>query len=94
MKCSNCNDLEGTVSGTIAGQYRSGLCRPCFSTMQAGMRPSSGHASYNRQRDFEDHQADIAQPYTKDGKPSRDFISLYPEQAKKMFNEKDLRQYG
>jgi hypothetical protein len=53
---------------------------------------SSGHAQYGRDRDYEDKQAEIVQPYTKDGKPSSDFAKLYPEQASKLFSEKDMRE--
>ena len=67
------------------------VCRSCYDLMQEE-RVSSGHAQYGRDRDFEDRQADIVQPYTKDGKPSSDFARLYPDKARELFSDKDMRE--
>lgn len=94
MKCSVCKDRPGAVSGIIKSKRYSDICRICFDRLLNDQSVSSGHAEYNRSRDFEDHQADIAQPYDKEGKPSGDFIQLYPERAKSLFNDDELRKYG
>lgn len=94
LKCSICCKRPPTVNGVIKGIYHSNVCRPCYSSLLADQSVSSGHAEYNRSRDFEDRQADIAQPYDKQGKPSADFIALYPERAKSIFKEDELRKYS
>lgn len=40
------------------------------------------YKGWNHDRQREDHRADLVQPYTSDGKPNREFIDLYPEEAK------------
>ncbi len=94
MKCKKCNQANALVSGVVRGVYVTGYCRPCFNMESSRQSVSSGHAEYNRQRDFENMQADIAQPRTQDGKPSTDFIRLYPQQASKIFSESEIRNYG
>lgn len=89
--CSICHEHDGSVSGVIKGEYIDGVCRQCFDALLADQSVSSGWADYMRNRDFEDKQADIVQPYSKDGTPNQDFIKLYPTKAAEMFSEKDLR---
>lgn len=52
---------------------------------------SSGHARWSRTIDAEDHEADIQQPYGADGKPNATFVKLYPEQARAVFSEKQIK---
>lgn len=52
---------------------------------------SSGHAEWNRTIDMQDHEADIQQPYNKDGTINTRFAKLYPKQAKALFTEVELR---
>lgn len=92
MKCTICKKNDGNVSGVVKDTYYTGLCRSCFDGLLVDQSVSSGWADYMRSRDFEDHQADIAQPYSKDGKPNSDFIKLYPERAKSMFSDKEIRE--
>jgi hypothetical protein len=86
--CLRCQSRSSDVSGIIAGVYYKELCRFCLLP-----QVSSGEASYNRQRDLEDHLADIAQPYV-GGKPNPDFIRIYPDKARAMFSADELRKYG
>lgn len=36
--------------------------------------------THDKQRS--EHRADLVQPYTSDGKPNQEFITLYPDEAK------------
>jgi hypothetical protein len=80
-------------SAIIKGVYYARICDTHFTQLTSGQTPSSGHASYNRQRDLEDHLADVAQPFV-GGKPNPDFIKLYPEQAARHFTPDEMRKYG
>ena len=91
--CNRCYKRPSKHAGIIKGKYWPELCSPCFADLVADQAPSSGLASYNRQRDLEDHLADIAQPYV-GGKPSTDFIKLYPDKAKELFTPDEMRKYG
>lgn len=55
--------------------------------------PSSGEASYNRQRDLEDNAHYMAQPYV-GGLPNPSFIRNYPDKARNMFTPDELRRFG
>lgn len=92
-KCNRCNLNRSAISGIITGKYYRELCWDCYDALQAAQRPSSGLASYNRQRDVEDNQAALAQPYV-GGKPNPEFIQIYPEKAAEMFTADEMRRYG
>ena len=89
--CTICKSNTGNVSGIIKGEYIEHVCRVCFDKLLSDQEVSSGWADYMRNRDFEDHQADAAQPWTKDGTPSRDSRARYPEQASKIFTDEQTR---
>lgn len=89
--CSRCIKRPARMSSLINGVYYRDLCYICHGELTAGHTVSSGQAVYNRNRDVEEHEADIRQPYT-DGKPDAGFIHLYPEQAKRMFTPEELDQ--
>lgn len=82
----------GSFSALIRGQYCKNLCEDCLAKLQANS-PSSGHASFNRQMDYIDHEADIVQPYA-GGKPHTAFIRAYPDKARKMFTDAEMREFG
>ena len=91
MKCTLCNEQDAVGSAVVHGTYHKDICKDCM----GGKPPiSAAHADFARRNDAADHQWEIAQPYTNDGQPSRDFISLYPRQAKRLFNEETLRKYS
>lgn len=91
MKCESCSCNEASMSAIVNGQYYKNVCSPCANGV-VGL--SSSHADYNRRFDAQTHQWEIAQPYTKDGTPSRDFIALYPDRARKIFSAEEVRKYG
>ena len=89
-KCELC-DMPSVKASIINDYYYAHLCLACYDMLISGSTVSSGEANYNRGRDFEDHLADGRQPYT-DGKPDADFIKLYPETARKLFSDDDMKQ--
>jgi len=91
--CNDCGKKPGTVSAVIKGELVKGICESCYQLRVMSMYQSSAHAQYERERDVEDHAADVAQPRVA-GKPNPDFIRNYPERAKDMFTEEELRLYG
>lgn len=90
MKCEVCSN-SADRSSIIGGRYYKAICNDCYDKLADGTGPSSGQAAYDRDRDAEEHEADTRQPYT-DGKADIDFIKLYPETAKKMFSDDEIRQ--
>lgn len=42
----------------------------------------STYRQHSRDRQREDHRADLLQPYLRDGSPNPEFISVYPEESK------------
>ena len=88
MKCQICQQNPATVSAVIDGVYYKHLCHSCKS---ARNQISSGHARWARSVDLEDHEADIQQPYNADGTVNADFARLYPDKARAIFSEKQIR---
>ncbi len=91
--CEHCT-LPATKSAVISGKYYGRLCVVHYNLLIRAHSPSTGHAEYNRQRDFEDHQSDVVQPYDKDGHPHPDFIHLYPDKAREMWGEDTVRKFS
>lgn len=88
MICNSCSterDTKTAVLKGIFGQY----CQACI---QGDKRSANaGHAEYSRNRDREDNAKDLLQPWDRAGKPNREFIKNYPEEAGKIFTPKQLR---
>lgn len=91
MNCENCHQNKSNRSAVIKGVYYSALCDTCFANLNKSQVTSSGHARWARSIDLEDHEADIQQPWGKDGKPNAKFIKLYPKQAAAVFDKKQMR---
>lgn len=91
MLCENCQKREGTKSTIIYERYYQAICESCYAAALSSHSTSTGHADYERGRDFEEHEADVIQPTGRDGKPSAEFIHLYPERAKSMFTPDEIR---
>lgn len=91
-KCSECKTSDGTISAVIQGKYHANLCPACKALLNAGQTISSGAARWSRTIDAEDHEADIQQPWNKDGTINGKFVRLYPEQAKALFSEEEMRR--
>ena len=84
--CDKCTRRKGTVSGVMRGVYYKNLCKFCLT---GGQEVSSGQASFNRQRDLEDHAQDMVQPFV-GGRANSDFIRLYPDSAKNLFTKDEI----
>jgi hypothetical protein len=77
-------------SAVINDFYYKHLCTADYEELIGG-GANSGQARYNRDRDGEEHEADIIQPWNGDGKPSAEFLRLYPTQSRTMFGEDGMR---
>lgn len=89
--CDGCNkvaELTGAVLGGRFGHY----CAGCIAGAVRNDDPRL--AQYERDRDLDAHAADILTPWTQRGKPHKDFIRLYPEEAKQIFTKEELENYG
>lgn len=80
---------SGTHNALIKGTYYKDLCLNCLARLQANS-PSSGHASFNRQQDLIDHEADVQQPYV-GGKANEKFIQAYPKKSREIFSAEEIR---
>lgn len=90
-RCEVCHLNPREKSSIIDDYYYKDICYGCYDKLAQTTAPSSGEASFDRQRDLEDHLADVIQPY-EDGKPSADFIHLYPDKAAKLFTSDEISQ--
>ena len=89
--CDGCGNDRPTTGAIIKGKYGQ-FCRECRSNAH---RPqSTGFAQWSRDRDREDNAKDLIQPWDRNGKPNRDFIREYPEQAQDMFTKEELENHG
>lgn len=91
-KCNECKTNEGDISAIIAGEYYTNLCADCRAHLNAGQSISSGHARWSRSIDLEDMEYAIQQPRNADGTPNRRFVQLYPEQARAVLTEQEMRK--
>lgn len=89
--CDNCHRKLPTQSAVINGKFGE-YCNDCISGVQRSHNPRS--AQYARDRDWEAHEADMLQPWDANGKPSREFIRNYPEEAHVNFTQEELEKYG
>lgn len=90
--CTICHTNEADVSAIIKGVYYPNICREDKAKLQAGQAISSGHAKWERSIDAEDHEADVQQPYNKDGTINGRFCRLYPRQAAALFTDEQMRK--
>jgi hypothetical protein len=79
---------NNTVTAVIDGVYYKHVCQSCKGNKGD---ISSGVASFNRRRDWEDNAAETVQPYDASG-PNPEFLRLYPDKAAKMFKPDVLEQ--
>jgi hypothetical protein len=91
-KCSQCKTNQSTIRAMIQGVYYSDLCAECKAAISSGQSVSSGHARWTRTIDAEDHEADIQQPRNKDGTPNGRFVRMYPEQARAVLTDEEMRK--
>jgi len=87
-KCLSCRKpVANLMAAVVEGQYYPGICANCLGNETL----SSGAASYERRRGYEDNAQDTVQPYNAVG-PNLEFLRLYPETAKKVFTPDELEE--
>jgi len=87
--CELCETNSGVVSAIINGVYHRSVCSSCNGKSAV---VSSGHARWARSVDLEDNEAAVQQPHNSDGTINTRFAKLYPEQARALFSEDELRK--
>lgn len=90
MKCQQCKTREG-VGAVIDSVYYSSICKTCI-TEKSSSTLSSGVASFDRRRQYEDNAQDTVQPYDASGAPRPEFYRLYPTQAEKVFTKDEIEK--
>lgn len=90
MICPICNQPADILRSVVKdGEYFSERCERCMHTNQ----PTAAYArKYNRDRDREDHRKSLLQRWEGDHLDS-DFARAYPERAKELFGEDEVRKY-
>ena len=78
-----------TLAKVINGEYISG-CSECIGHKQQIALYSN---KFRRDRMKENHRGTLMQRYNGD-KPNGDFIKLYPDKAKGVFNEEQMRRFS
>lgn len=89
--CEVCSEKKYCRGTIIGDNYYKAVCNGCYALLTEDMGVSSGQADYNRGRDAEEHEADMIQPWV-NGKPSGEFINLYPERSKTLFTDDEFDQ--
>jgi hypothetical protein len=92
MICNGCGNEHNVLRGAIIEGTFGQFCGACIARVTRMASP--GHAAYSRAADRADHAADLIQPWDVKGRPSRDFITNYPDEAKDMFTPEELAEYG
>lgn len=90
MKCDTCSLDKPHMRGAIINGKYGQHCLDCLGEEQRGASGQSAAAA--RDKDREDNAADLVQPWDAKGKANRDFARLYPDQAKEMFSESELKE--
>lgn len=88
-QCQVCKQRPGVKSSVINDAYYCSICEPCYEQLVSGHEISSGHAEWERGRDFEDHEADVRQPFN-NGKLDPEFVKLYPDTAHKIASPDEI----
>lgn len=91
MICENCKSQDSNGSAIIAGKYWPNICSACKLLLNSGQSVNSGEARWQRDIDIQDHEVDVAQPYGADGNPNLMFIQAYPDKARAIFTEEQIR---
>lgn len=89
--CQVCNKRPSLKSSVIADVYYSAICAQCYEQLVSGQEVSSGHADWERGRDFEEHEADTRQPFN-NGKLDPTFAKLYPDTARKIASQDEINE--
>lgn len=91
IRCNGCGEFSEYVTGAIINGCFGNYCKKCID--KSNRTANAQSAQWSRDRDREDHQKDMLQPWV-NGKPNTEFIRAYPDQAKEMYTEKELKEYS
>lgn len=89
-KCDACKTGKAETGAVFNGKFGA-YCTACLNS--AKRIDSVSKASYERDRDREDHRRDMLQPWV-GGKPNQEYIREYPEYAEGNFTKEELEEYG
>lgn len=78
------------VPAVVGGVYYQQVCQSCLGATTEIV--SSGSASYDRRRGYEDNAQDTIQPYDAMGRPRVEFYRLYPKTADGMFTSEEIEE--
>lgn len=88
ITCQSCGKQKAnTRTAVVKGVYYKNVCNACLGSVDV----SSNAAGYERRRGYEDNAQETIQPYDANG-PNKEFLRLYPEQAKKVFSPEVIKQ--
>lgn len=91
MICESCGkERINTRTAMVNGRYYKAICSHCLGDRDDEL--SSNAAGYERRRNYEDMAQDTIQPWDANGKPRVEFLRLYPEAAKKMYDSKTINE--
>jgi hypothetical protein len=76
----------------IGGKYYPNICKECVARLEGDNSFSSGFQGFDRRRQYEDYAQDTVQPWDANGKPSVEFLRLYPESAAKQYSKEILEE--
>jgi hypothetical protein len=89
-ECDVCHQERLVVSALVDGKYHRSICNGCLHPSSDDI--SSGSASYDRRRGYEDFAQDTIQPYDANGKPRSEFYRLYPKAAEGVFTAQEIAE--
>ena len=87
--CDECGKEVQKPTVMILDGVFGGYCHTCVAKARRDASPQS--AQYHRDRDREEHQRDMLQPWV-NGKVNPEFVRQYPDQAKQQFTEEELKE--
>lgn len=73
----------------LNGVYHRHVCDNCASG--SSRNPDSSAAQFHRQRDLEDHRADVLQSHAA-GKPNLEFARTYPDMWDRHYTEEEIKE--
>jgi len=87
VACNTCGS-EPTRTALINGKFGN-YCSNCIAG--SSRTKNIGFAQWSRDRDRENNAADMQQPWLNNGKINREFVKNYPDRAKDLFTEREIR---
>ena len=81
--------MNETISAYVNGKYYPNITRAELAKLHPDSAMTSGAASFDRRRTYEDHADETIQPYNAAG-PNLEFLRLYPDAAAKVFDKETI----